>query len=168
MKKILIVLLIAFLILGTVSCGNAREKAAENMIENMIEAEAGEDVDIDVDDGGGSITISSEEGEISIQGNEDGMPWPSDKLPSNVPEMQGVKVVSIMDAGTGVAIVFDNCDTNTAEDYIKQIESIGWKIEFSLDQEGYHTIIANNSNNEMLQISWDEEDNSGSLTYGQE
>lgn len=171
MKKILIVLLIAFLILGIVSCGKAREKAAENMIENIIEAEAaeaGENVDIDVDDGGGSITISGEDGEISIQGNEDGMPWPSDKLPGNVPEVKGVKVLSVMDADTGVAIIFDNCNSKIAEDYIKQIEANGWEIMMNMDSEGFHMISATNSQNEMLQLSWDEGDTSGSLTYGKE
>lgn len=168
MKRILIVLLIALLVMGLVSCGNAREKAAEKMIENMIEAEAGEDVDIDVDDGGGDITISGEDGEISIQGNEDGMPWPSDKLPGNVPEVKGVKVVSIMDAGTGIAIIFENCNANIAEDYIKQIESNGWEIMMNMDSEGFHMIMATNSNNEMLQFDWEEEDGGGTVTYGQE
>lgn len=168
MKKILIVLLIALLLLGIVSCGKARENAAENMIENIIENQAGEDVDVDVDDGGGSITISSDEGEISIQGDEDGMPWPGDKLPSNVPEVKGVKVISVMDVGEGVYISFENCSNDIGENYIKEIENSGWEITFSMDQEGYHTIIANNNNDEMLQFGWDEEDNFGDLTYGKE
>lgn len=168
MKKILIVLLIALMVMGIVSCGKAREKAAENMIENMIEAEAGEEVDIDVDDGGGSITISSDEGDISIQGDASGMPWPSDKLPGNVPEVKGVKVVSIMDVGTGVAIIFENCNVSIAEDYIKQIESNGWEIMMNMDSEGFHMITATNSQNEMLSFAWEEEDGGGEVTYGKE
>lgn len=168
MKKILLVLLITLLVLGLISCGNAREKAAENMLENILEEEAGGEVDVDVDDGGGSITISNDEGEFSIQGDEDGMPWPSDKLPANVPEVKGVKVVSVMDAGTGVSIIFQDCNVNIAQDYISQIEANGWEIMMNMDSEGFHIISATNSQNEMLQFSWEEEDGGGSVTFGQE
>jgi len=171
MKKILIVLLIALLVLSFVSCRRAREQAAENMvenmIENMIEAEGGGDVDIDIDsDGEGSVTIESDEGEVTFEGDEDGMPWPDDKLPSNVPKVKGVKVVSVMDAGTGVFIAFEGITAKNAEDYIKAMEANGWEIGLTVDQEGTHNIMAGNDKDEMLQFTWEEDGNTGGITYG--
>lgn len=168
MKRILIVLLIAVLILGIVSCGKAKEKAAENMIESIIEEQAGGEVDVDVNDGGDSITISSDDGEFSIQGDESGIPWPSDKLPANVPELKGVKVVSVIDVGTGVSIAFQNCSTSITEDYISQIKASGWEIVMNVDSEGYHMITATNSQNEVLNFTLEEENGGGTIIYGQE
>jgi len=151
-----------FLVVGLVACGNAREKAAENIIENM----AGDDIDVDIDDDGDSITITSDEGEVSIQGDEDGMPWPGDKLPSNVPKLKGVKVVAVIDAGTGVMIGFEDCDNNTANAYVDQIKASGWNVTLEMESEGMRNIIADNANNEFLQFGWDSEDGSGTITYG--
>ncbi len=168
MKRILIVLLVVFLIFGLMGCRKAQENAVENMIEGMMESQSGEDVDVDIDDDGGNITISGDDGEVNIQGDEDGMPWPSDKLPNNVPRVKGVKVVSIMDVGTGIYVVFENCTGAIAEDYIKDVENNGWEITMNMDSEGTHIIMATNSNEEMLQFAWDEEDGGGEITYGQQ
>ena len=166
MKKILIVLLVALLILGLVGCRKARENAVENMMENMIEAQSGEDVDIDINDDGADFSISSDDGDINMQGDESGMAWPNDKLPNNVPEVKGVKVIFVMDAGTGVSISFEGCTAQIAADYEQKMIKNGWEITMSYESEGFHTITAQNSNDEMLQFSWDEEDGTGGIIYG--
>ena len=98
MKKILFVLLIALLVFGLIACGKSiGEKAVENMIEGMMEKE-GVEVDVDVDDDRDTVTIETEEGGMTIEGNESGMPWPNDKLPGNVPDHKGVTVVTVIDA----------------------------------------------------------------------
>ena len=166
MKKILIVVLVVFLVLGLVGCRKAQENAMENMLENMIEAQGGEDVDIDINDDGADFSISSDEGEINIQGDEGGMPWPSDKLPGNVPEVKGVKVIYVMDAGTGVSLSFEGCTAQIAADYEQRMIQNGWEITMSYESEGFHTITAQNGDDEMLQFSWDEGDGTGGIIYG--
>lgn len=166
MKKVLIVLLVVFLIIGLVGCRKAQENAVENMIEGMMEAQGGEDVDIDIDDDSGSVSISGDEGDINIQGDEGGMPWPSDKLPNNVPEVKGVKVIFVMDAGSGINISFEGCTSKIAEDYEKKIVENGWEVTMTYESEGFHTLTATNSDDEMLQFSWDEEEATGGLTFG--
>jgi len=164
MKKILFVLLIALLVIGLIACGkSAVEKAAENMIEEIMEKEG---VDVDVDDGGDTVTIETEEGDVTIEGDEGGMPWPNDKLPGNVPELKGVKVVAVINAGSSIMIGFEDCDKNTADAYIDQIKASGWKISLDMESEGTRIIMAGNSNDEYFQFGWDSEDGSGEITYG--
>ena len=166
MKKVLIVLLVVFLIIGLVGCRKAQENAVENMIEGMIEAQGGEDVDIDIDEDGGNLSISSDDGDMNMQSDESGMPWPNDKLPNNVPEVKGVKVIFVMDVGSGVSISFEDCNSKIADDYEKKILENGWEITMTYEAEGFHTITATNSDDEMLQFSWDEEDGTGGVTFG--
>ena len=168
MKKLLIIVLVVLLCTSLVGCRRAQENAVENMLENMIESQSDGDVDIDIDGDSGEVNISGEDGDVSIQSDTDGMAWPSDKLPNYVPEVKGIKVISIMDVGTGVYVVFENCTAAIAEDYVKAIENNGWEITMSMDSEGTHVTLATNVDEEMLQFSWEEEDGSGEITYGQQ
>jgi len=166
MKKMLFVLLIMLLVIGLIACGKSiGEKAAENMIEEIMEKE-GVEVDVDVDDGGDTVTIETEEGGMTIEGDEGGMPWPNDKLPGNVPELKGVKVVTVIDAGSGIMIGFEGCDKNNVDAYIKLIKSNGWNVAMDMESDGTRIIMAGNSNDEFLQFGWNSEDGSGEITYG--
>lgn len=171
MKRVLTILLIVVMVLVLVSCGKARQNAQEQAIENMIEniMEAGnEDVDVDIDSDGESISITSDEGNVTIDSDDDGISWPGDKLPNNVPQPKGVKVISVIDVGEGVYIVFEGVTTKIAEDYEKAMSSNGWEVNFTYDEEGAHTTMATNSSDEMLQFFWDEEDGRGEITYGKQ
>lgn len=167
MKKILFLLVIVVMVVGLVACANARENAVENILENILEKELGEKIDIEIDDDGESFTIKTEEGEVSFESDESGIPWPSDKLPGNVPELKGVKVVSVIDVGTGILISFEDCDKNTANAYIDQIKASGWNISVEIETGDIHSIIADNDNDEFLQFGWDSVYKSGSVTYGE-
>jgi hypothetical protein len=67
MKAMRIVIPVA-VVLAITGCSG--EDAAENLIEQQIESESGEDVDIDFDDGG--ISIQTEDGGISIETDDEG------------------------------------------------------------------------------------------------
>ncbi len=58
--------------------------------------------------------------------DDDGLAWPSDKCPPNVPELIGVKVITTMDAGAGFMVSFEECNKSAAAAYIGQIKSAGW------------------------------------------
>ena len=166
MKKILFVLLIALLVIGLIACANAREKAVENMIEEIIEKEGGGDVDIDIDEGGDSIKIETEEGEMTIEGDEGGMPWPSDKLPAGFPKLNGVTVTAVIDAGGGIMIGFEGCTQNAADAFISNFTSSGWKITFEMESEGIKSVMVSKGDDEFVQISWEPDSGEGSITYG--
>lgn len=164
MKKILFVLLIALLVIGLIACGKSMgEKAVENMIEGMMENEG---VDVDVDDGGDTVTIDTGEGEMVIESDEDGMAWPGGKLPSNVPEVKGVKVVGVIDVGSGIVVTFENCSKKNADDYISQMKANGWEISFDMEADGARIVMAGNNKDEMMQFGWEEESGDGEITYG--
>ncbi|MBT3320044.1 MAG: hypothetical protein HN389_09815 [Clostridia bacterium] len=166
MKKILFVLLIALLVMGLIACANAREKAAENLIEEMIEKESGEKIDIDIDDGGDSITMETEEGEMTIEGDEDGMAWPSDKLPAGFPKLNGVTVTTVIDAGGGIMIGFEGCTQSAADAFISNFTAGGWKITMEAESEGTKIVMASKGDSEYVQLGWEPESGEGSITYG--
>ena len=166
MKKILFVLLIALLVIGLIACGKSiGEKAAENMIEEMMENE-GVDVDVDVDDGGDTVTIETEEGGMTIEGDEGGMPWPSDKLPAGFPQLNGVTVVAVIDAGGGIMIGFEGCTESAADAFISNFKTGGWKITMEMESEGTKMVMASKGDNEYVQIGWEPDSGEGSITYG--
>lgn len=163
MKRILIILLTVFLVIGLVACDkSAEEKAAEKMIEDMTDGK----IDVDINDGGNSISISSEEGDIEIKGDEDGMPWPTDELPSNVPVLNGAKVVGKVNVGNGVVVTFEGCDKNMGENYVKDMVTAGWEIIMEMETDGVYMTMAQNGD-ETISFTWSEDDDgAGTMTYG--
>ncbi len=118
MKKILVVLIAICVLVSFSGCGNAIEKTIEKQLEKAAEKiineeNDGEDIDISINlpdgdsDDGGSISIGDGEDEIVFEGSESGMPWPDDKLPKHVPELKGVKVVSVSNMGGAILIGFE-------------------------------------------------------------
>lgn len=179
MKRIILTVVILLIVVGLVACSNPMEAAVSQMAESS-EASAGAedsspdgddtqddtqmDMDMDIDEDGGSINISGDDGNISIEGSEDGMPWPGDKLPSGIPEVPGVKVVMVMDMDGGVLVGFENFDEATAQAYISQLEGMGWEsvMEFN-DEDGYSNMLSNQD--ATLQLTWTSDDSAGTLTY---
>ena len=56
--------------LGLITAACSGEDIAERIVENRLEAESGQDVDIDLDDGG--VSVQTEDGEFSIRTDADG------------------------------------------------------------------------------------------------
>lgn len=54
----------------TVGCAKAAENIIEGAIENQLEEEGGGDVNIDLDEDGGVVSIETDEGSMSIGGTE--------------------------------------------------------------------------------------------------
>jgi hypothetical protein len=175
MKRIVLTVIILLIVAGLVACSNPMEAAVSQMAENSETSASAEDgspdgddtqmdMDMDIDEDGGSINISGDDGNISIEGSEDGMPWPGDKLPSGIPEVPGVTVVMVMDMDGGVLVGFENFDEATAQAYIAQLEGMGWEsvMEFN-DEDGYSNMFSNQD--ATLQLTWTSDDSAGTLTY---
>lgn|GEM_PF-3318956 len=175
MKRILIVLIILLIAAGLVACANPMQAAISQMAENN-DAENSSDsgtednadegqADINVSDNGSSIEITGEDGNATLQGDENGMAWPSDKLPSSVPEISGVKVVMVLDMDEGVMVAFENCDKAAAEAYIAKLKSAGWATGMELNaDDGYTGFFT--KGNESISFGWSTSDLTGSLIYG--
>jgi hypothetical protein len=167
MKRILFVMLIAFLVFGLIACGQSMgEQAVENMLEQMIEEESGGDVDVDISDDGDTVSFESDEGEVTIEGDEGGMPWPSDKLPAGFPVLQGATIVAVIDAGTGIMIGFEDCSQGAADAFMSNFTTGGWKVTLEMESEGQKIIMASKGENEFVQFGFSPEDGDGSITYG--
>ncbi|MFH1680368.1 MAG: hypothetical protein ABIH26_06960 [Candidatus Eisenbacteria bacterium] len=110
-------------------CGGKEpgEKAAEEMVERMIEKSGGEDADVDVDEG--KITMKSKDYEMeSAEATE----WPDD-LPGDVPRFSYGKVERIarMEAKAEGARSFNiwlrDVDADAASKYMADLEKAGWE-----------------------------------------
>ena len=168
MKKLFVVLLCMCLLAGLAACGPTREEIAEARAEEMLEEMSGDEIDIDVDDGGDTVTIKSEDGDVVIEGSEGGQPWPAGDVPSYVPEVNGAKIIGTMKSGTGIMIIFEDCPKAQAEAYKGAMVAAGWNIQTELEMEGDLVYIASKGDSESLTFSWSGEDGSGGVTYGAE
>ena len=119
------------LALGLVVVGACSgEDLLENAIENRIEAESGEDVDIDFDDG--NFTIESEDGTVEFSTDDDG----------------NVTVDGVGEAGEEFSI---NSDDGTTT-----IESEDGTVEFSTDDDGNVSVDGVGEEGEEFSINSDE------------
>ncbi len=152
------------------ACGNSIEKQLEKAAEKIINEENdGEDIDISINlpnaDGEGTITIGDGEDELVFEGSESGMPWPDEKLPKHVPELKGVKVLSVANMGGSVLIGFEECDKAEAETYIKQIKKAGWTVLMESYEDDGGMIMTTNDDAESLMFVWNTDDFGGAVTY---
>jgi len=69
MKKVLIMALVVLLAAGMAAC--APQAAAEKQAEQIIEGMTDGNVDVDISDGGETISINTEDGEMTISGDGD-------------------------------------------------------------------------------------------------
>jgi len=133
MKKINLIILVSIFFLALSACGSGKsdEEKAEDMAESIIGNITGEDVDIEVDEDGesGSITMKTEDGEITISGNEKELP---DDFPSDVYVIKGViQGVGNMSSKDGNVVSFgvltDEDFSDIKETIQRKMESNGWK-----------------------------------------
>lgn len=170
-KKLVVMIICVMLVIGIAACGAPNDgqltRGEEAKVEAMIEDIAGDDVDVDVSDGGDSIKISTDEGNVVVEGSESGIPWPKDSLPESVPEFKGITVLGKIGTDSSVTISAEGFNTDNAQAYIAAMESAGWEIKMNMDTEGDHMISAEKGS-EMLSFSWSEDDGSGVVMYAQQ
>ena len=99
--------LIAALALALVlsACGKAEEKAAETLAEKALEANSGQDVDVDINEDGQTVTIQTEDGTLT-QSSGDNVELPAD-FPSDVALPDDYKVMSVMTMGPVTSVVLE-------------------------------------------------------------
>lgn len=128
--------LIAGLALALVlsACGKSEEKAAETLAEKALEANSGQDVDVDIEDGDGAqtVTIQTEQGTLK-QSSGDNVALPED-FPRDVSLPDAYKVMSVMTMGPVTSVVMEvpEAPSSVFDDIKSGQASQGWKETLSM------------------------------------
>ncbi len=127
MAKFRLMIVLVVLALVAVGCGKAAENIIEGAIENQLEEEGGGDVDVNLDEDDGSISIETDEGSMNIGGTDvpDDFPLP---LP-DYEEVVGVVTQTGDFASSMVTVTFDPDDfEDVAELYGDFFNDDGWEV----------------------------------------
>lgn len=89
------------LVLG--ACGKAQDQAAETLAEKALEASSGQDVDIEMGDDGQTMTVKTEQGELTHRSGEN-VPLPAD-FPTDIVLPGDHAVMSVMTMGPATSVV---------------------------------------------------------------
>lgn len=125
-KQVVLVALAITLATIFTSCKKAAEKTSEEIIERSIGNDAKVDIDKD------KLTIQTEEGTFTTDVSNKS--WPGE-ISREVPEFKYGEVISTttqkMDEGEKWAIIFENIADNALQNYKKDLESKGFKINYT-------------------------------------
>ncbi len=122
--------------------------------------------------GGSTSDLKSKSSKVSEAQGKIDPKWPGDKLPKSVPPIAGAKVLSSMQDGDDLGVVF-MCKKSEIEAYIQHLEQIGWIIDKDVGSDGDNELGAisrflSNDEGEHLQISWQSGGGTGTLGYSKE
>jgi hypothetical protein len=126
--------LIAALALALVlsACGKAEEKAAETLAEEALEANSGQDVDVDIQDDGQTVTIQTEQGTLK-QSSGDNVSLP-ENFPGDVTLPADYKLLSVMTMGPVTSVVMEvpQPPSDVFEAFNSDQAGQGWKQSLSM------------------------------------
>lgn len=121
MKKVLVGIIVVALALGLVGCKSIEDKIGEEIGEELIGGAVGGDVEVDDD----SVTIETEEGDVTISDDTGKIP---DGFPDDFPLYDGYALDGASSiAGGGTTTYYVNM---TSEDEVKDIYD-WYKAEFA-------------------------------------
>lgn len=161
MKKggVAIVVVVVLVLFGLLGCGvlgffvynnfikeKVAEEVGEAIIEGALEQESGSDVDVNIEDDGGSVTIEDDDSSMQITSDEE---WPSN-LPSSVPEFTYGKQVSSTyisgEYGEGWTIAFEENSSDAYTSYKADLEQNDWTIGTTIESGGVYMLSATKDN----------------------
>lgn len=114
------------------ACGKSEEKAAETLAEEALEANSGQDVDVDIADDGQTVTIETEQGTLK-QSSGDNVALP-DNFPTDVTLPADYKVMSVMTMGPVTSVVMEvpEAPSSVFGDFKSGQAAQGWKETLSM------------------------------------
>ena len=119
-----------FIAISLVTVSNSCKRAAEKTQEKIIEKAIGDKAKVDLDDE--KIVIETEEGTFTADATSQN--WPKE-IPNEVPEFKNGKIVMVntqkMEEGKNWVIIFEDVSPNEAAKYKENLESNGFKINFT-------------------------------------
>lgn len=158
MRKYLISFLVLVLALALAGCGakeKLEQKAAEALVEKVMEKSGSGDVDID----GDKVTVKGENGqEFTFGGGE----WPTSDLAKAVPEFKAGDIISVMSTDEAVAIGFENVKEEDVVAYFEKIKKDFKENVVEINSDGVVIYGAENTNGISVALQYSE--NSFSIT----
>lgn len=158
MRKYLISFLVLVLALALAGCGvkeKLEQKAAEALVEKVMEKSGSGDVDID----GDKVTVKGEDGqEVTFGGGE----WPTSDLAKAVPEFKAGDIISVMSTDEAVAIGFENVKEEDVVAYFEKIKKDFKENVVEINSDGVVIYGAENTNGISVALQYSE--NSFSIT----
>lgn len=124
LKKALVALLVPLMLLLLTGCG-AREKISDQITkkitEGVIEKVAGDDADLDLDDG--KLKLKGDDGsEWSIGGDE----WPEGDAADLIPEFKKGNITSVLNSPEGCWINIEGVDEKDFQRYVEDLKKAGF------------------------------------------
>lgn len=156
MRKGLAVLIVMLLLLSLTGCGvrqKIADKVTEKITEGIVDKVAGEDVDIDLDDG--TINVKGEDGtEWTMGGGE----WPKDGAAAMIPEFKEGTISAVVNSPEGCWIEIEEVDEKDFQQYVEALKNAGFdkNVATSSDEEN------------VTYIAWLEEKASVSVSYSRD
>jgi Cu/Ag efflux protein CusF len=129
MKKLMACLLAFLMIFSFAACGKAKEKAANEAAEKMIEGAGGGKVDIE----GDKVTIKGESGENLTVGSTT---WPTSELAKKIPEFKAGKITGVMDSPDGILVTMESVKEADAMAYFDNIKKNFNQESYEAKEEG--------------------------------
>ena len=149
-KKLGIIVLAVMLVFSLTAC-NAKEKAAEEVVEDIINDNSDSDVDVDID--GDTITVDSEDDDFSVtMGDTD---WPTGDVAKMLPECKDGKVTYVLEMSDAVSVSVSEISESEYEDYLSRVQSAGFDQNvMTMNSEGSTTYSATDSHENNLVLSY--------------
>ncbi|HAP77369.1 MAG TPA: hypothetical protein DCR14_14965 [Acidimicrobiaceae bacterium] len=115
-----------------VGCSDAKEKATEQVMEEIIEQNGGGNVDVELGDDGEIVGIETDDGTMTIGGGSLPDAWPTD-----VPSYEGGRIISSQSFDTNgevllmVSYEVDDAPAAAADSMKAALEAAGFTIDSS-------------------------------------
>ncbi len=122
-------------LIASFACGNAEEKAAEQVVEETIEADLGGDAGVEISEEGMEITSQDENGTYTWKaGDKAEIP---DSFPQDVYIFEGATVVMVSESPDSfvVALTTDAAVSAVADSYLEEMTSAGWSKLMETDMD---------------------------------
>ncbi len=154
MKKLILLLTLTACILLVPGCGFITEKITNKVAGEILENAAGEDVDIDVDEG--KVVIKDEDGsEMVIGGTE----WPKGAAGQSIPVFEGGKIDYVTDYAISAMISVKEVTKDDYSAYVEKLKAEGFtENSANLENEGALTYVAYKTDTHYASVSFDGSD----------
>lgn len=104
-------------------------KVAKRVVETVVEQNTGAKIDINQD--GQSVKIESDEGSVEIGKTTK---WPED-IPADIPKFPAANIVGAVKTNESWVVVFEEVEQKNVDDYVAQLESLGWETKVKLTSD---------------------------------
>ena len=156
MKRVWIIVLAVLLVFSLTAC-NAKEKAAEKVVEDIINDNSDSDVDVDID--GDTVTVDSEDEDFSVtMGKTD---WPTGDVAKMLPECKDGSVTYVLEMTDAVNISVSDISESQYEDYLTRVQNAGFDQNVTtMDSEGSLMYTAVNNDGYTIVLAYYSDKNS--------